>query len=44
MAIESPQLSTETVDKVVENRHMTAALASDFLVFRPIAHFLGKNG
>jgi hypothetical protein len=28
MAIASPQLSTEPVDKVVENRHVTAALAS----------------
>jgi hypothetical protein len=28
MAIASPQLSTIPVDKVVENRHVTAGLAS----------------
>jgi hypothetical protein len=42
MAIASPQLSTETVDKVVENRHVTAALPSEFLVFATIAQLLGK--
>jgi hypothetical protein len=38
MATASPQLSTDAVDKVVDNRHVTAIVAPENLAFSPIAY------